>query len=668
MTLAAGTAVANVSGFAAVDFADPESAVREILLDPAGMPVSMPVSDRSSDEDVVLDFHYCAEPQNGIATGDAGEVENSAAIFLPTSIVDRYAGAEIVSVMLCSGVDMYHFTLNNITDATLFLSYDIFGEEPFMTQRARLSRTSRTWSEVTLTKPYKLEAGKPLFVGYTVVRPNLQDCPFIADTKPVDNDCSFWANYVLDGERRWENWAPKFGSLCLRVKLRGRNLPTNDVELTSLSIPTQVNRGSFSATFEVKNMGANDVTSIGYTCSVGSGTKLNRVYTPSTPISFSETQNITLSLSCREYGQDIPVSVEITSVNGVDDTDPSNNAQTQTMLCLDPAMGYERNMVMEEGTGTWCGNCPRGLSSMKYMAEKYPGRFIGIGVHQGDAMEIKEGSQYYENNSYLPHLMMLGGYPNARYNRNDSYGNSINDFGSHVESIFNSITEMPAVAKISAEIYFADEEKTEINVETETEFALDNSYSYRIALVLVENGVGPYNQSNYYAGMSYGCGGWEALPNPASSEFDEVLRYVDAYNGKEGVLPESRTAKTQYRYNSLLPTNALSSLNDFGVVAMLINGKTGAIENATLCHGNPDLAVKAFDPTSGIGEVYSSPSVAVSGAEGGLYIKGQYNSAVVYGVNGVVAAYADGSDFVALPAGLYIVSVDGAVAGKVQVR
>ena len=76
------------------------------------------------------------------------------------------------------------------------------------------------------------------------------------------------------------------------------------------------------------------------------------------------------------------------------------------------------------------------------------------------------------------------------YNRIGSYGNSINDFGDHVESIYRSIISMPAVAKIDADIYFTDESRSEINVETTSEFALNNKVPYRISLVLIENGVG----------------------------------------------------------------------------------------------------------------------------------------------------------------------------------
>lgn len=642
--------------------------IGEIVIDMAGAPVTtMPYLAAAEDGDEVetLDFHYCGDPVSVLATGDAGDIENSAAILLPEDVVAQYAGAEIVAVRICSGANRENYLLNNITDATIFLNHDIFNEKDFYTQPARLSKSSQTWSETQLKTPYRLEAGKPVYVGYRVIRPTGYDLPFSADRMPVENNCSFWVNYSLDGKRGWENWAPLYGSVCMHVILRGNTLPVNNVEVVSMNIPMQVMQGPFNTSFRVRNLGVNAISSINYTCTVGEGAKVTKEYTFPTPLEFSEATDINLSLNCEEYGLEIPVTVTVTSVNGVDDTDPSNNMKSGSTTCLNETMGFQRRFVMEEGTGLWCSNCPRGLGTMEYMNKKYPDTFIGIGIHQGDPMQISY--DLYPGHAYTEHLTLIGAYPNGRYNRDDAtYGNSINDFGSQVEGIYKSITAMPAVADISAEIYFTDEEKTEINVETKTQFALDTTNPYRIALVLTENNVGPYVQSNGYAGVDMDCGGWESLPGQAVCKFNEVARYIDAHGGTYNSLPTDKKAKTQYAYNSLLPTAPLKSLDDFDVVAMIINGKTGLIENAVKCHGNSKLPIK---PSTSIDNVTASDAQArVEAVAGGLNIKGTYGTAKVYGFDGSVVAEVQGKQFIALPAGLYIVSVDGAANCKVQVK
>lgn len=48
----------------------------------------------------------------------------------------------------------------------------------------------------------------------------------------------------------------------------------------------------------------------------------------------------------------------------------------------------QRNVVVEEGTGTWCGYCPRGTVAIKRMNEKYPDQFIGIAVQDDRGLSV----------------------------------------------------------------------------------------------------------------------------------------------------------------------------------------------------------------------------------------------------------------------------------------
>ena len=47
-------------------------------------------------------------------------------------------------------------------------------------------------------------------------------------------------------------------------------------------------------------------------------------------------------------------------------------------------------VVIEEGTGQWCGYCPMGILSFEYLKEIYPDQFIGIAVHNNDNMMVDE--------------------------------------------------------------------------------------------------------------------------------------------------------------------------------------------------------------------------------------------------------------------------------------
>ena len=45
---------------------------------------------------------------------------------------------------------------------------------------------------------------------------------------------------------------------------------------------------------------------------------------------------------------------------------------------------FNRKVVMEEGTGTWCGYCPEGMATILRMKEKYPDNFIAVAIHDDD--------------------------------------------------------------------------------------------------------------------------------------------------------------------------------------------------------------------------------------------------------------------------------------------
>lgn len=79
-----------------------------------------------------------------------------------------------------------------------------------------------------------------------------------------------------------------------------------------------------------------------------------------------------------------------------------------TLVCHE---GYPATCVMEEGTGSWCGYCVRGAAALEYYAATYGDRFIGIGVHNDDPMEV------YDYYSSWKAQSGLNSFPSAWINR-----------------------------------------------------------------------------------------------------------------------------------------------------------------------------------------------------------------------------------------------------------
>ena len=79
------------------------------------------------------------------------------------------------------------------------------------------------------------------------------------------------------------------------------------------------------------------------------------------------------------------MTVTISNVNGAgQDADATDDAKS---IIIDPIIPAEGKVVVgEEGTGTWCGWCPRGTVAMDEFATLYPTLWAGIAVHNGDPM------------------------------------------------------------------------------------------------------------------------------------------------------------------------------------------------------------------------------------------------------------------------------------------
>lgn len=245
---------------------------------------------------------------------------------------------------------------------------------------------------------------------------------------------------------------------------------------------------------------------------------------------------------------------------------------------------FYHKIVAEEGTGTWCGYCVRGIVALEEMNKKYPDNFIGIAIHSGDPMAV-EGliNEYASTND-------VSGYPTATVNRRPRLCSDPAD----IEKAFNTLmaTPMNAGVRLSAE-YNATTDRIELT----TGVMFENNYTnadYRLVYVLIENNVhvpdnDEYAQHNYYsAEAGYGLGemgGFENLPPliPASDMyFQEVARAAfDSYYGVEGSIPEKITAGEwiEHEYSFTFPDNVINRM-ETEIIAFIIDTKGNFIVNA----------------------------------------------------------------------------------------
>jgi len=558
-------------------------------------------------------------------TGLNSEAKGAGAIYIPAEQAAVFAGSRLTHLRLG-----FH---QQTGDLEIFITDDLNGT-PAYTQA--VGTLPKGWSEVTLDEPFPLD-GKAFYVGFTATAYN----PLaMSDNFHPD---AHWAN-LYD---RWQDNALVWGdkALCIRLVLEGGHFPA-DLVLESLERAY----GEPGGTAQVRGVVRNrcDAAISGYELDyrIGDGEKatvrIDRTLAP------MQTDTFRVDVPAPRQLGSFPLTVSVVPEDGAADALPANNTLTSTLTCLEYA--FIRKVVVEEGTGTWCGWCPRGTVGLRRMSERYPDTFIGIAMHSAagryDPMEAP---------SYLPVIgKYISGYPGCIINRLDPYKTSPTH--STLQSAYNELA-VPVDAKIEASARFTTAERKSITVETETRFAFTSADTlFRIAYVLLENGVTGYTQSNNYAGGKNGCmGGFEDLSFYPYVPFDHVARgiYGNAW-GTEGSVPAAIEKGKTYRYAYEIPVpETIQDADKLEVAVLLLSVATGEIVNADKTAVVPDMSTGIALPGT------AQPHVTVTGRS--IRVPGHEGRFRVYATDGRPVA----PDHLA--SGIYLVRTTDA-QGRTSVR
>lgn len=349
---------------------------------------------------------------------------------------------------------------------------------------------------------------------------------------------------------------------------------TNDVKIVSAKLDKFLLPGGetfIKAT--IKNVGTNSISSVEISWNDGTSERKQRItaylsagqqreVTHPIAVSFSDptvmTRNITLS---------------ITQVNDTPDSNPADN--TINLQNSIVSQQISKKVVFEEGTGTWCGWCPRGMVALEQVNQEYPDDQISIGVHNGDPMVVAE----YNSGA------AFGGFPGMNVDR-ELKGVDINP-----NSIGNYVLTrrtIPAPAILSGSFNI---DGTQLTANANSQFFINNpNANYKLSVIIVEDGVkgtaSGYRQSNYYAGGGNGeMGGYESLPNPVPANqmvYDHVGRAIlGGYKGQNGSIPTNITdgSAANFTFNYSIPSNF--NVDKLSAVLLLLDGTDGTILQAT---------------------------------------------------------------------------------------
>jgi thiol-disulfide isomerase/thioredoxin len=362
--------------------------------------------------------------------------------------------------------------------------------------------------------------------------------------------------------------------------IRMQTISNTDAELVSLNVERfSKTNTNLNIAGTIKNNGL-PITSLNIEWNDGSGaqtatlTGLN--IAPYSTYDFTHTVPFN-----KNVVNEFNVNVNISSVNGGATESNTNNNSTATKISTIANSAF-KYVVIEEGTGTWCGWCPRGAVAMEAIENdaNYRNNFIGIAVHNADPM----ANTAYDN------AADFSGFPGCnvdRVLRDQSV--TIPLFQQFVGDFKSKATPVAVTATSSL-----NTTSRVLTVNAAANFRTKISDEVRFAVVLVEDSVhstaAGYEQVNYYSSTQAnqaltGAGhNWQTEPSPvpaASMWYDHVGReLIGGYNGEATSIPATLNDGTNATHTFTYTVPAAYNLNQLKVVVMVVNAATAEIYNA----------------------------------------------------------------------------------------
>lgn len=325
------------------------------------------------------------------------------------------------------------------------------------------------------------------------------------------------------------------------------------------------------------------------------------------------------------YGDTLKQWVNV-EVDGVQ----SDAVTTSTVfLSFEP----RQHIVIEEGTGNWCGWCPKGIYAIQVLLEKYGNTVLPICVHSDDVMEV-EG--YISDEGVRFPL----GYPSGRINRKYE-SEPLAEVHEGRKSIFTTLhggfetwvlkeLECKPMAEVTVVAQLLD--KT-INLTSQTTFCMpQQGTDLRMAYIITEDWKNSgLAQKNYLAGNSdyETIGDFSSQPSAIKNfDFEFVARGAaqKAFGGIKGAIPSDVEVDKVYTHTtSMSIPAAVSDIQNCDVTAMLIDHKTGHIVNAArvkVMGGANQIDLIEGDAKSQPSALYDLQGRKISQLAKGIYIKG----------------------------------------------
>ena len=409
--------------------------------------------------------------------------------------------------------------------------------------------------------------------------------------------------FVYNSQDSWE-YGAALDNIAIVVP------PTNSMKYTSIN-PVAGSPASYvlapnniSISGVVSNLGLSTITT--YTVKYTDGSSvISNVKTANIATYANGTFTITTPYNVTLGAHNIKSWIEYTN-------DISHADDTLKTVLTGASFLPTHQLVMEEGTGCWCGFCPRGAVFMDSLHKAHPTDVSFIAVHDKTSGTDPMAITLY--NDSLVKLPGFSGFPSVVVDRKEIIdpANIFTGYSTHNPDFGFADLTLNAVITNSV-----------MAVTTTTRPAIDLNGAYQLALVVTEDSVhsstSTYAQHNYYSGAAatygvlIGAGhNWNTATNPVSASlmwFDHVARSITGgFWGQPSSLPASMTSGSTYNYTFSNIALSTWKQNQLTAILLLIDANSGIVLNSKSM--KPTITVGIEKITSNINavNVYPNPS------------------------------------------------------------
>ncbi len=564
-----------------------------------------------------------------------------------TDLVEKFVGNKVdeLTMYVHSGGYNLQFYIMDANDGEVLWNSDVYASyqgDGFITLPCDWVIDKVRNLQVGFMVEYnaKANAGKNLKIGMV---PCFRDMNIIISSNSNDFSQPFYdySTYPMMALRK----NTYFGLPIYLITSGEGGLRDNGIEISGVSHNRVFVGENADVTASFINFGCMPIQSAVFESRLGSKVT---TWEHNKPVPFLGSGSFDMIISTDEGAERRPLSVGLKSING--ETPADEIVAIGSITTIDPERNVQRNVLMEEFTGTWCGWCPRGMVAIDMLTEEYKDMFIPIGVHFNDNM--------YDS-SFDDVLGRYGGsFPSSVLNRlivADPYlGSSNTTLG--IDNDLQKIFALPTEVSVSLDKAALSEDGKKIALESSAKFFVKCDDSpYCFAYALTEDGIEGV-QTNYF--NTY-ASDYKNEPNLGwltkeklywKTTFNHVGRRMftaDEVNGyladgiKDG---DSRTHSCEIA----VPEN-VSDVTKLHAVVILFDAESGEIVNAASIPVAAETAIHGVQQSAANVEVLN----------GAVKVTAQQAQVTVYGMDGRVlkSFHVKGTDAIALPAGCYVVKV-----------